>query len=292
MKTVYESSLKPKNTHMTLTTYKNVSNIPHYHTDFELIYVHSGESYVITNEKRYTLRRGDCIFIHTNDIHCISSENGAITSVIKADAAFFGNLLSSKRLESPLLKNTLCVEALISEINDEISKKSEYSDLIADNLLMNFFARMLRNETVFNVHDERSNLNSNNTFYEKITRKIISDYATLKFDEAAAFMHFSTPYFSKIFTKIFGMTFTEYLNTVRIAFAIEYIRNDTLKITDVATKCGFNTIRNFNRVFKDFTGYTPNTLPKNYVFVSNLIDTNGLDPTLSSTEIIELPKKA
>lgn len=35
-------------------------------------------------------------------------------------------------------------------------------------------------------------------------------------------------------------------------------------ITDVSVRCGFNTIRNFNRAFRDITGYSPRTLPEDY----------------------------
>ena len=53
--------------------------------------------------------------------------------------------------------------------------------------------------------------------------------------------------------------------------------------------CGFNTIRNFNRVFKELTGYTPRTLPKDYRFIRSLKEykDNGFDPTLHGSEILE-----
>ena len=31
------------------------------------------------------------------------------------------------------------------------------------------------------------------------------------------------------------------------------------------SECGFNTLRNFNRVFKEVTGYPPSRLPTGYV---------------------------
>ena len=123
--------------------------------------------------------------------------------------------------------------------------------------------------------------------YREICAKISNEYDTITFAEAAKYLHFSEPYFSKIFHKLFGMTFTQYLNTVRIAAAIEKLKAGNLSVTEVSASCGFNTIRNFNRVFKNFTGYTPGELPSDYVFLYNLQEDFGLDPTLNCSEIIE-----
>ena len=36
-------------------------------------------------------------------------------------------------------------------------------------------------------------------------------------------------------------------------------------VTDVVTHCGFSTVRNFNRVFREVTGYTPRGSPSDIV---------------------------
>ena len=104
-------------------------------------------------------------------------------------------------------------------------------------------------------------------------------------------MHFSGPYFSKLFHSIFGMTFTRYLNTVKVAAAIEKLREGNLSITEISSMCGFNTIRTFNRVFRSFTGYAPKDLPSNYVFLYSLKDGCGLNPTLNCTKILAFAER-
>ena len=83
------------------------------------------------------------------------------------------------------------------------------------------------------------------------------------------------------------MTFTQYLNTVRIAAALEKLKQGSMSVTEIAGSCGFNTIRNFNRVFKKYTGYSPCNIPSDYVFLCSLQDGYGLDPTLTCTVILE-----
>ena len=39
---------------------------------------------------------------------------------------------------------------------------------------------------------------------------------------------------------------------------------EKLSVTDIAIRCGFDTIRNFNRVFRSITGFSPKKLPRSY----------------------------
>ncbi len=80
------------------------------------------------------------------------------------------------------------------------------------------------------------------------------------------------------------MPFSRYLNTVRVSAASEMIAEGKISMTNIAIKCGFGTIRSFNRVFKELTGYSPSSLPSGYVFIRTGREENGFDPTLSCTE--------
>ena len=61
------------------------------------------------------------------------------------------------------------------------------------------------------------------------------------------------------------MTFSEYLNFVKIEHALTLFQNETeLSVTQIALECGFGTIRNFNRVFKKLTGFSPATLARTF----------------------------
>ena len=84
------------------------------------------------------------------------------------------------------------------------------------------------------------------------------------------------------------MPFTKYLNLIKVSSAVRLINERELKITDIAYKCGFGTIRSFNRVFKEVTGYAPKELPTDYIpkYIPKYHLDVGSDPTLSTTDII------
>ena len=57
---------------------------------------------------------------------------------------------------------------------------------------------------------------------------------------------------------------TLYLNNYRIDRAKDLLVNSQILIKDIGFKTGFNTIQNFNRVFKKATSMTPNEYRKTY----------------------------
>ncbi|MBQ9921261.1 MAG: helix-turn-helix transcriptional regulator, partial [Clostridia bacterium] len=64
-------------------------------------------------------------------------------------------------------------------------------------------------------------------------------------------------YFSAIFNKCIGMSFKDFLNLCRVERACELLNDASATLTHVALESGFQSIRNFDRVFKKVNGITP-----------------------------------
>ncbi len=58
------------------------------------------------------------------------------------------------------------------------------------------------------------------------------------------------------------MTFGRFLSSFRVKVAEKYLLEEDLTVTDIAFKCGFNSIKTFNRVFKIIKGCTPTEIRK------------------------------
>lgn len=287
MNTVFETSKTKAFAHISYTRYKYLNNISHYHSDYELIYVNEGSAQIAVNEHLFNIGTQESIFLTDNTIHHIHSDEHTVITVLKADKVFLEKIFTAKVLSSPKISSNIDVKSFLEKVHTEIKHSDENSTVMADCMTTQFFIMLLRNSpTVERQSKESSKLNLHET-YRKLSRKIALEYKTITFENAAKYMNFSEPHFSKVFHNIFGMTFTQYLNTVRIAAALEMLKQGHMSITDIAGNCGFNTIRNFNRVFKKFTGYSPQSLPSDYVFLYSLQDGYGLDPTLNCTIVLE-----
>lgn len=47
------------------------------------------------------------------------------------------------------------------------------------------------------------------------------------------------------------------------------LKEDILSVTEISMRCGFDTIRHFNRVFKDITGMAPRQAAEGVYVISS-----------------------
>ena len=73
----------------------------------------------------------------------------------------------------------------------------------------------------------------------------------------AARLDLSPDHMSRLFKKYTGKKFGRVLNEMRISDALERLESTDEPIIDIAFSVGFESLRTFNRVFRDITGSTP-----------------------------------
>jgi AraC-like DNA-binding protein len=70
--------------------------------------------------------------------------------------------------------------------------------------------------------------------------------------------------FSRFFKSRTGQTFIDMLNEIRLGHASRMLIETTNNITEIAYKCGFNNMSNFNRIFKKRKNCTPKEFRDTY----------------------------
>jgi AraC-like DNA-binding protein len=90
-------------------------------------------------------------------------------------------------------------------------------------------------------------------------RAIIAEkHATeLSLTEMARAVNMSAFYFCKTFKKATGMTFTEYLARVRVERVKNLLLNPNTRVSEAAYEAGFQSLSQFNRVFRHIAGESP-----------------------------------
>lgn len=80
----------------------------------------------------------------------------------------------------------------------------------------------------------------------------------IKLSDLAAKLNTNRTYVSRLVNNTYNMSFSDYINTLRIDYAEQYLlHHRDAKQTDIATACGFPNASAFNNVFKKITGITP-----------------------------------
>ncbi|MBW3694240.1 AraC family transcriptional regulator [Vibrio sp. T187] len=77
-------------------------------------------------------------------------------------------------------------------------------------------------------------------------------------EDIASRCHYSVTYFSKVFHRIIGISFRDYVCNKRINLAKKILLRDRgTKVSVVAYQCGYQDVSYFSRIFKKKTGMTP-----------------------------------
>lgn len=80
-------------------------------------------------------------------------------------------------------------------------------------------------------------------------------------DQVAQVVYLTSPYFSSLFRKVTGMTYSDYLVDLRVRHAMKLLEKK-LSIREVAEAVGYRNMKYFNRIFKSKVGYLPSEYRK------------------------------
>lgn len=267
--------------------YMGLINLPHWHIDCELIYVDKGKTTLSVNDQSFLLKKGEAALLESGSLHHIQSEPQSIVTVLLFSSEIIRPISKSFRLQSPLLSYEYDIPSVFYAVSSELMERRPFYALKAEQLICSLLIDIYRNEALCSA-DKRAEPKIIKK-YKDLLEEIERNSAYIDFESAADFMGLNSSYFSRCFKKLSGMSFSSYLNTVRIEKAVELLRSaNGLSVAEIATSCGYETLRHFNRVFKEITGYTPTALPGDYRLADRAVKTIGeaFDPTLNSSQLL------
>ncbi len=76
-------------------------------------------------------------------------------------------------------------------------------------------------------------------------------------NDVARAVNMSGFYFCKVFKRATGLTFTDYLARTRIESVKDMLLNPHVRVSEAAYACGFQSLSQFNRVFRRIAGEAP-----------------------------------
>lgn len=101
---------------------------------------------------------------------------------------------------------------------------------------------------------------------EQIVKYINENYNEISsVEEVANHFFMSKYYFCKLFRKNMGISLFTYINTLKIQQACSIMRGTKYSLTEIATRCGFNTSSYFCKMFKRIMGVSPSEYRKNTI---------------------------
>lgn len=282
----FEKRAYAGNEHVWVGKCRNLHNISHWHMEHELIACREGSAQVMLDDTMFNITQQQCIFCHSGCVHYISASPDSLLLVCLFNEKMYDPITSPFALENPVFEDRYGILPKLSEIRHELQNQPIFFECRTEAMIGEILVDVFRGEPLRRAQWQFSDVI---TRYKQLLNHIDLEYEHITYQNAVQFMNMSDAYFSRYFKRQAGMTFSQYLNVVRIEKAVQLLDSaPTMKITDVMLRCGFNTIRSFNRVFREVTGFTPTTLPPGYVLNTRSVPTiqGSFDPTLSDAELL------
>lgn len=235
---------------------ENFSFPPHLHPYVEIAYVIEGSIEVTINDTQRCLKAGEVSICFPNDIHTFNSDGFSkiILFIFSPDLtrSFFG-IRMDKTLENPFMSKNIVddgISPLLYMLHDEY--KSVNNKYVIKGLLYTILGKL----------DSHFTFKKSSTFYNSTMQNLlkyieIHYHEKISLDSIAKDLGFSKFYLSRIFSNKIGYQFNDYINRLRINKAQKLLSETELPVTVIALECGFESQRNFNRIFKELTALTP-----------------------------------
>ncbi|MCJ8209725.1 AraC family transcriptional regulator [Mucilaginibacter sp. RS28] len=258
----------------------------HRHEEIQITWIQQGEGTLVVGNHMHDFAPGDVFFLGPNLPHLFKSNpeyfNSDSNKCVKAITIFFNpNGQLHAVLDLPEMKP---VKAFLQQyqhgfkvpddaFNEISSKMLSFKNAFGPDQLIHLFKLL---KILYHHGVKAEGLSSYGTSHrisenEGIRISNIYNYIMQFYHEAitledvANAAHMTPQAFCRYFKKHTGHTFISFLNEVRINESCKKLTDYTYdSISTVAYKCGFNSITNFNRVFRMVTGTSPREYIDNY----------------------------
>ncbi len=230
---------------------------PHFHKSIELVYVTKGSVETIADGKRCKANSGDLFVCFPNQVHYYENCEYGEYKVFILDTKFvygFREKTHHKKPKTNILKCDERIKTVVSDVFAAQEKGNTIASVAGICLLISEFL-------------SKAELVERDKYYDRTLRDIIQfcdcNFSNeINLDFIANNLNLSKYYISHTINKKLGMSYSQYINSLRITEAVHLIREDIMTLAEISEQVGFGTVRNFNLKFKEFTSYTPSEYKK------------------------------
>lgn len=265
--------LTPEDSFLVFERVKNNFDFPvHFHPDYELNFISNGAGVLrVIGDSLEEIENIELVFVGPNLHHGWLMHNCSSDKIHEITVQFHIDLLDSKLLGRRIMKpikdmfersshGILFSKKISKKILPKLQKLSKVDSI-------NYFLELISilqdlalstNQRLLSTYSANYKNFENSDRIKVIYEFIQENYSSkITLSEVSELVNMSPVSFNRFIKKRTGKTFVEYVNDTRIGFASRWLIEEKLSISEIAYKCGFNNIANFNRIFKKSKKCTP-----------------------------------
>ncbi|MGN0250084.1 MAG: AraC family transcriptional regulator [Oliverpabstia sp.] len=245
----------------------------HWHNSLEVLYIASGKMDTGINNAIYHLKRGDLIIINSGDIHFTRCRDYAKIYVLQVpypllnthipnyDYVRFQDCDGSVVFSNPAKVDELS-RLMIQMYEITVEQKPGYTLLFSSKLYQFLFILFQRYHTDISSRSKQKS-DRNLIRLEQVMNYVKSHYTQpISLEDAAQILSLNPEYFCRYFKKYMGMTFLEYVNSIRLYHIHQDLLNTNYSVSELMDRHGFTNYKLFSKMFRNTYGCPPGMFRK------------------------------
>ena len=240
----------------------------HWHNSLEVLYIASGKMDTGINNAIYHLKRGDLIIINSGDIHFTRCRDYAKiyvrqvpypllnTHIPNYDYVRFQDSDGSVVFSNPAKVDELS-RLMIQMYEITLEQKPGYTLLFSSKLYQFLFILFQGYHTDISSRTKQKS-DRNLIRLEQVMNYVTSHYTQpISLEDAAQILSLNPEYFCRYFKKYMGMTFLEYVNSIRLYHIHQDLLNTNYSVSELMDRHGFTNYKLFSKMFRNTYGCPP-----------------------------------
>lgn len=224
---------------------ENFSFPTHLHRWYEIIFLKEGEMDVVIDGTVHSLQKNDSVFIFPNQTHQLINKNASKHKLILLKPeliAHFNAKLQNCIPKTPKkhIDSSAWIELFLSA--------SESTAFEAIKGILYIYCAFFANDEFVSVSEKDASGGSD--LMHRIFRFADENFLkSCSLKDLSTHIGYDYSYLSKLFSEHIGISFTEYVNMLRIDRACYLLKNTDIPVLEIAEMCGYGSLRSFNRNF-------------------------------------------
>ena len=256
----------------------------HFHPEIQITVFLEGSGTQFVGDHIGTFEAGDVIVLGPNLPHVFRcdepyyQENSGLmahsVSLFLKKESFgerFFDLPEMKKISQLLSKSSRGIKLKgkgaqnIGNMISEMVQQEGFDRFTGLLFILDRLTKVKKSEVLSSVAYSTPQKESDNKKINDVFQFVMLNYhRELRLEEVASVAHMSPTAFCRYFKLRTRKTFSRFLNEIRVGQACKLLVEQDSHITSVCYASGFNNISNFNRQFKQITGYTPSGYKQRY----------------------------